>query len=104
MLTKGDLTAIQKIFDSSKKETNEKFSSIDERFDSMDKRFDSMDKRFESMDKKFESKIDGLSGRVDELADRLQKNTEELIELITTGFNSYEERFRRLEKEVFKTN
>ena len=97
MLTKGDLTAIQKIFDSSKKETNEKFSSIDERFDSMDK-------RFESMDKKFESKIDGLSGRVDELADRLQKNTEELIELITTGFNSYEERFRRLEKEVFKTN
>ena len=97
MLTKGDLTSIQKIFDSSKKETNEKFSSIDERFDSMDK-------RFESMDKKFESKIDGLSGRVDELADRLQKNTEELIELITTGFNSYEERFRRLEKEVFKTN
>lgn len=83
MLTKSDLAAIQKMFDISKKGTDEKFAGID--------------KRFEEMDKKFTSKFDFL-------LDRIDKNTGELVELITSGFNSYEERFRRLEKEVFKSN
>ena len=106
MLTKSDLVAIQKMFDSSRKETNERFRSMDERFDSIDK-------RFESMDKKFESKIDSLS-------DRLQKNTEDLIELITTGFNTFnydsrlqeqdsilndhEKRIEQIEEKAFKAN
>lgn len=76
MLTKNDLAAIQAMFDSSRKETNE---------------------RFESMDRKFENKIDGL-------ADTVRKNTEELIELITTGFNSFEERVGKIEEKVFNTN
>ena len=65
MLTKGDLLAIQKMFNTSRKQADKKF--------------------------------DGLSNR-------LQKNTEELVELITTGFNLNEERFVRIEKEVFKSN
>ena len=93
MLTKVDLSAIQKMFDESKKETSERFTTMDKRFDRMDKRFDRMDKRLDSMDKK-----------IDNLSDRLQKNTEELIELITAGFNSYDKRMLRIEEKVFKTN
>jgi tetrahydromethanopterin S-methyltransferase subunit G len=54
---------------------------------------DEMNKRFESMDKK-----------IDNLSDRLQKNAEELVELITAGFHSYKKRMERLEEKVFKTN
>ena len=86
MLTKVDLSAIQKMFDESKKETSERFTTMDKRFDRMDKRLDSMDKK------------------IDNLSDRLQKNTEELIELITAGFNSYNKRMLRIEEKVFKTN
>ncbi|MFA5770194.1 MAG: hypothetical protein WC894_01705 [Patescibacteria group bacterium] len=92
MLTKGDLAAIQSMFDSLKKETN---------------------KRLENMDKKFTSKFDDLSNR-------LQKNTGELIELITYGFNAsnydsrlqeqnnildnHEKRIGRIEEKTFKAN
>ncbi len=93
MLTKGDLTAIQRMFDSSKKETNEKFISMDKRFDGMNKRLDNMDKR-----------LDELTIRVDGLANSLQKNTEELVELISAGFDSYEKRMQHVEEKVFKTN
>lgn len=92
MLTKDDLSAIQSMFDSSKKETNKRFISMDERFESIDKRFDIMDERFDSMDK-----------RIDSLSNSMQKNTEELIELITAGFNLNEERLVRIESEVFKS-
>ena len=65
MLTKDDLTAIQRMFDSSKNETNEKFINMDK--------------------------------KIDNISNRLQKNTEDLIELITTGFNAanYDLRFQK---------
>ena len=100
MLTKGDLAAIQRMFDSSKKETNEKFISMDKRFDGMDKRLDNMDKRLDNMNKR----LDELTIRVDGLANSLQKNTEELVELISAGFDSYEKRMQHVEEKVFKTN
>lgn len=90
MLTKSDLSAIQKMFDVSRRETNQRFGEMDEKFTGIDKRFDDMDKKFE--------------GKFDKLSNQLQKNTEELIELINSGFNSYEERFERIEAEVFKSN
>lgn len=86
MLTKSDLAAIQKMFDFSKKETNE-------RFDRMDKRFEDIDERFDRMDKK-----------IDALSNSLCKSTDDLVELITIGFNSYEKRVGRIEETVFKTN
>lgn len=55
--------------------------------------FNDSSKRFDSMDK-----------RIDALANSQQKNTEELVELITSGFKLNEERFDRLETEVFKAN
>ena len=75
MLTKNDLSAIQRMFDG------------------VDKRFNTMDKRLDCMDKK-----------IDNLSKGLQNTTEELVELITTGFNLNEERFGRIEAEVFKSN
>lgn len=60
MLTKSDLTAIQKMFDFSKKETNEKFDRIDERFDNINKRFESIDERFDSIDERFRALIRDL--------------------------------------------
>jgi len=107
MLTKGDLAAIQRMFDSSKKETNEKFISMDKRFDGMDKRLDNMDKRLDNMDKRLDNmnkRLDELTIRVDGLANSLQKNTEELVELISAGFDSYEKRMQHVEEKVFKTN
>ena len=77
--TKDDFAAIQGMFDSSRKETNERFRSMDERFDS-------------------------LSDKVERLAISQEKNTEDLIELITTGFNSYEKRIERIEEKAFKAN
>jgi predicted nuclease with TOPRIM domain len=101
MLTKSDLSAIQKMFDVSKKETNQRFEEMNEKFIGIDKRFEEMDKKFtgkfDSLDKKFEGKFDKLS-------DQLQKNTEELIELITGGFNSFEERIVYIEEKVFSAN
>lgn len=79
MLTKSDLAAIQKMFDSSRKETNLKFLNIDKKFAAIDK-------------------------KIDNLSKGLQNTTEELVELITTGFNLNEERFGRIEAEVFKSN
>lgn len=119
MLTKSDLAAIQKMFDVSRKETDMKFEAMDkkftgkfqaidkkftDRFESIDKRFEGIDKKFESIDKRFEEMDKKFTSKFDVLLDRIDKNTGELVELITGGFNSYEERFGRLEKEVFKSN
>lgn len=79
MLTKDDLFAIQKMFDSSRRETNA-------RFDGMDKKLVSIDKRF------------------DQLSNTLHKSTNDLIELITDGFNLTDKRLERLENKVFGTN
>ena len=100
MLTKSDLAAIQKMFDFSKKETNERFDDIDKRFESIDKRFESMDERFDGIDKR----LDGIDKRFDDLLNSLYKSTDELVELITIGFNSYEKRIKRIEEVVFKIN
>lgn len=81
--TKEDFVVIQGMFDSSRKETNERFQTMNERFDKMDKKFE---------------------GKFDKLSDQLQQNAEDLIELITAGFNSYEVRIGQIEEEVFKTN
>jgi archaellum component FlaC len=118
--TKDDFTAIQRMFDSSKKETNERFDSMDKRFDSMDKKFVSIDKRFENIDKRLESMDKKFESKIDSLSDRLQKNTEDLIELITTGFNTFnydsrlqeqdsilndhEKRIEQIEEKAFKAN
>lgn len=53
----------------------------------------SLDKRLDQMDKKF-----------DNLANNQQRNTEELVELITSGFNAYEKRISHIETEVFNAN
>ena len=84
MLTKGDLTAIQRMFDLSKNETNERFDRMDKRFESIDERFESIDERLDHMDKK----IDNLADTVKNLSNSLRKNTEDLIELITAGFKA----------------
>ena len=86
MLTKDDLSAIQKMFDSLKGET-------DARFDIVDKKFDGINKKFVGMDKRF-----------DNLSDNLHKSTNDLVELITNGFNLTEKRIERIEEKVFGTN
>lgn len=72
MLTKDDLSAIQKMFDSSRRETNARFDGVDKRFD--------------------------------QLSNTLHKSTNDLIELITDGFNLTDKRLERLENKVFGTN
>lgn len=72
MLTKDDLSAIQKMFDSSRRETNARFDSVDKRFD--------------------------------QLSNTIHKSTNDLIELITDGFNLTDKRLERLENKVFGTN
>lgn len=54
--------------------------------------------------KDFSKRFDGVDKRLNDLSKDLRNTTEELIELITGGFNSYEERFGRLESKVFKAN
>jgi hypothetical protein len=49
--------------------------------------------RFDRMDKRF-----------DQLSNTLHKSTNDLIELITDGFNLTDKRLERLENKVFGTN
>lgn len=71
-------------------------------------------KEFRGLD----SKVTQMDKKIDNLSDRLQKNTEDLIELITTGFNSlekssfrinsilndHEKRIELIEEKAFKAN
>jgi len=64
MCCKGGVSLDNKIYDliekvyvelvSFKKETNERFGSIDQKFDSIDQRFDLIDQKFDSIDQRFD--------------------------------------------------
>lgn len=83
MITDVDIKKMKTVFLT--KDDAKSFTTKDD-FKDLSKRFDSMDKRIEA------------------LANSQQKNTEELVELITSGFRLNEERFERLESKVFKAN
>jgi len=88
MITDADINKMKAVF-----ATKDDLKALSGRFDNIDKRFVSMDKR-----------IEGLSDRVENLSKGLQNISEELVELITGGFESNEKRFERIEAEVFKSN
>jgi len=91
MITQTDISKLKEVF-----VTKKEFSGLDNKVTQMDK-------------------------KIDNLSDRLQKNTEDLVELITTGFNSleksssrineqgsilndHEKRIERMEEKTFKAN
>ena len=91
MITQTDISKLKEVF-----VTKKEFSGLDNKVTQMDK-------------------------KIDNLSDRLQKNTEDLVELITTGFNSlekslsrineqgsilndHEKRIERIEEKTFKAN
>lgn len=95
MITDTDIEKMKRVF-----ATKDDLKDLSKRFDDVDKRFNDVDKRFDTINKR----INGLSERVQNLSDGLHQTTEELVELITTGFKLNEERFDALEGEVFKAN
>jgi len=121
MLTKGDLGAIQKMFDSLRNEMNERFVNVDQKFVNMGQKFVTVDERFAGVNESFASvdkRFVNLDNKIDRFSNLLQKNTDELVELITIGFNAqdagfnriekvlvnHEKRIGSLEKTIFKTN
>ena len=78
MITDADIKKMKAVF-ATKDEMNERFEGIDKRFDGMDK-------------------------KIDQLSNTLHKSTNDLIELITDGFNLTDKRLDRLEDKVFGTN
>ena len=109
MITDADIKKMKEVFATKEdlKSFDKKFESIDKRFDDIDNRFIGIDKKFVSIDKRFESidkRFDKMDQKIDNLAKSQQKNTEELIELITGGFNSFEERIVHIEEKVFSAN
>lgn len=107
MITDADIKKMKAVF-----ATKEDLEGIDAKMATKDdlKRFATKEdlKAFATKEnlKLFATKDDlkDLSKKIDVLSNSLQKNTEELIELITLGFESNEKRFKRIEAEAFKSN
>jgi methyl-accepting chemotaxis protein len=98
MITQTDISKLKDVF-----ATKKEFSGLDNKVAQLDNKVTQMDKK------------------IDNLADNLQNNTEDLIELITTGFdslqksssrineqdsilNDHEKRIERIEEKAFKAN
>jgi len=105
MITDADIKKMKAVF-----ATKEDIKLLSNKFEAKFATKDEMNDGFINMDKK-----------IDNLSDRLQKNTEDLIELITTGFDSleksssrineydsilddHEKRIERIEEKAFKAN
>ena len=77
MLTKNDLTLIEKLVEKLLKPIQRTLDGHGKKLDGHDKKFDLMDKKFDSIDRKF----NGFGSRLNELNDKLRVNTGSVMKI-----------------------
>ena len=112
MITQIDISKLEDVF-----VTKKEFRGLDNKVALVDKKIDNLADTVTGLS----NRVDDLSNRVDGLSNTLQKTTEDLFELITTGFDSlekslsrineqdsilddHEKRIERIEEKAFKAN
>ena len=119
MITQIDISKLEDVF-----VTKKEFRGLDNKVALVDKKIDNLADTVTGLSNRVDglsNRVDDLSNRVDGLSNTLQKTTEDLFELITTGFDSlekslsrineqdsilddHEKRIERIEEKAFKAN